>query len=273
MVSRFSVNEENTNIADRESETILIEIPQPNRFHNGGQLAFGPDGYLYIGVGYGGDQGDPDGHGQNTATVLGTIRRIDVSGASEGRNYRIPPDNPFVGKAGAREEIWAYGLRQPWRFSFDWATGTLWASDTGQDRFEEINIIEKGSNYGWNIMEGHFCFRPSVACNESGLQSPLVQYNRLDGCAVIGGYVYRGTGRPLFRGAYVYGDYCTGKIWGIRFEGQSLTKPQLLVDSDVMITSFGQDLAGDIYVLSACNPNTTCAIHRLFPSYRLFRSQ
>ena len=265
VVSRFSVNEEDPNLADPESETILMEIPQPGRLHNGGQLAFGPDGYLYIGVGYGGPQGDPDGHAQNTATVLGSILRIDVGGVSEGRNYRIPPDNPFVDKAEAKEEIWAYGIRQPWRFSFDWTTGMMWASDTGQERYEEINIVEKGANYGWNIMEGRHCFRPPVGCDESGLQAPLVEYSHLDGCAVVGGYVYRGAGSPLFRGAYVYGDYCSGRIWGVRFEGESLTKPQLLVDSDVQITSFGQDLAGDIYVFPACKPKTTCPIHRLFP--------
>ena len=161
VLSRFSATEGDPNVADPDSEFIIMEIPQPFPNHNGGQIAFGPDGYLYVGLGDGGSGGDPLGNGRNKGTLLGSILRIDVGGVSGGENYRIPADNPFVGDAAARGEIWAYGLRNPWRFSFDESTGLLWLGDVGQNAWEEVDIIRKGLNYGWNVMEGLHCFKTS----------------------------------------------------------------------------------------------------------------
>ena len=255
VLSRFSVTQDGLNVADPDSELVIMEIPQPAGNHNGGQIAFGPDGYLYIGVGDGGRAGDPFGNGQNVDTLLGSIMRIDVSGPSDGRNYRIPSDNPFVGVAGTREEIWAYGLRNPWRFSFDQETGDretglLWVADVGQNEWEEIDVVRKGLNYGWNIMEGRHCFSPSRGCDTTGLQLPVTEYDHSDGCSVTGGYVYRGSEIPSLLGAYVYGDFCSGSIWGLRYNGESVSEHRLLVDSGLSITSFGQDAAGNLYVLS-----------------------
>ena len=251
VVSRFSVDHSDADRADADSELVILEIPQPYGNHNGGQVAFGPEGYLYIALGDGGSGGDPQGNGQNTATLLGSILRIDVSSASEDERYRIPPDNPFVGTPGSKGEIWAYGLRNPWRFSFDMATGLLWAGDVGQAGWEEIDLIQRGLNYGWKVMEGAHCYAPSTGCNESGLQFPLVEYNRSDpNCAVVGGYVYRGAETPSLTGAYVYGDYCAGTVWGLRYDGLSVNEHVLLADSGLLITSFGQDQSGEVYVLS-----------------------
>ena len=164
--------------------------------------------------------------------------------------YTIPPDNPLIGAADARQEIWAYGLRNPWRFSFDLQTGDLWTGDVGQSGWEEIDLIERGLNYGWNVMEGAHCFSPRENCDQSSLQLPLAEYERTEGCSVIGGYVYRGIALPSLAGAYVFGDFCSGKIWGLRYDGESITEAMLLVDSTLMITSFAVDRAGNFYVLS-----------------------
>ncbi|MBI2303569.1 MAG: PQQ-dependent sugar dehydrogenase [Chloroflexi bacterium] len=250
ILSRFTVSQADPNMADPTSELIIMEIPQPFGNHNGGQLVFGPDGFLYIGLGDGGGSGDPSGNGQNLGTLLGAILRIDVSGALPPQTYRIPPDNPFVNVAGARGEIWAYGLRNPWRFSFDRATGRMWAADVGQNRQEETDIIMKGGNYGWNKMEGSLCFSPPTGCNTAGLEMPVAVYGRDDGCSVTGGFVYRGPGLPSLQGAYVYGDFCSGKIWGLRHDGRSVTEHLLLVDSNLSITSFAQDVASNLYILS-----------------------
>lgn len=250
VLSRFSLDPDNPGSADPDTELIILEIPQPFSNHNGGQLAFGPDGYLYIGLGDGGSRGDPQRNGQNTGTLLGSIIRIDVSGSSADQTYRIPPDNPFVGIEGAKEEIWAYGLRNPWRFSFDLESGLLWVADVGQNEWEEIDLVERGLNYGWNIMEAEDCFSPSTGCDTSGLELPVIAYDHDDGCSVTGGYVYRGSALPSLQGAYIYGDFCSGKIWGLRYDGQSITEHRLLVDSDLEITSFGRDLADNLYILS-----------------------
>ena len=251
VLSRFSISGTDPNRADLDSEFVILEVAQPFGNHNGGQLAFGPDGYLYFGLGDGGAGGDPRGNGQNPGTLLSAILRLDIRGISNGRNYRIPPDNPFVGVAGAREEIWAYGLRNPWRFSFDKETGSLWVGDVGQNRWEEIDIVKKGLNYGWNIMEGRHCFEPSTGCDTRGLEFPVVEYGRSDGCSVTGGYVYRGRDIPSLLGAYVYGDFCSGKIWGLRSGDDPMaTEHMLLVDSNVLITSFGEDQAGNLYIVS-----------------------
>lgn len=250
VLSRFSLDEEDTDVADPQSEVIIMEIEQPYGNHNGGQLAFGPDGYLYIGLGDGGSAGDPHGNGQNLGTLLGSILRIDVSGLSGPGDYEIPADNPFVDTAGAQKEIWAFGLRNPWRFSFDSETGLLWAGDVGQGTWEEIDIIAKGGNYGWNTMEGLHCFSPATDCDQSGLTLPIFEYDHSQGrCSVTGGYVYRGDEIPSLQGYYIYGDFCTGSIWALTYDGGVVTDNMLLTESGLAITSFGEDLAGNLYVL------------------------
>jgi len=249
VLSRFNLDQENMDVADPESEVTIMEVEQPYSNHNGGQLAFGPDGYLYIALGDGGSAGDPLGNGQNLSTLPGSILRIDVNGLSGPGDYRIPADNPFVGVEGAREEIWALGLRNPWRFSFDLETGLLWAGDVGQSSWEEIDIITEGANYGWNTMEGSHCYSPATGCNQSGLTLPVVEYDHSQGCSVTGGYVYRGDQMASLQGFYVYGDYCSGNIWALAYDGSVVTENILLVDSGLSITSFGQDLAGNLYIL------------------------
>jgi glucose/arabinose dehydrogenase len=250
VLSRFSIDQVNPGVASPQSEVIIMEVEQPFSNHNGGQLAFGPDGYLYVGLGDGGSGGDPQGNGQNLDTLLGSILRIDVGGLSETGGYEIPVDNPFVDTAGALAEIWAFGLRNPWRFSFDRETGLLWAGDVGQNAWEEIDIIIKGANYGWNIMEGFHCYSPNIGCDQSGLVLPLVEYDHSPGCSVTGGYVYRGDKIPTLQGDYIYGDYCSGNIWALGYDGKVVTRNILLVKSGLSITSFGEDLAGNLYILS-----------------------
>lgn len=235
--------------ADPDSEKIIMEIGQPFSNHNGGHIAFGPDGFLYVGVGDGGSGGDPRGHGQDMSTLLGTILRIDVNTLDETGSYAVPQDNPFVGMEGVRPEIWAYGLRNPWRFSFDRETGDLWAGDVGQNRLEEIDVIKPGANYGWNIMEGTSCFR-DAGCDREGLEPPVAEYGRDGGCSVTGGYVYRGSRIPSLVGAYVYGDFCTGNIWALRYDGYQVTQQARIADTDLRIASFAEGPDGEIYVLS-----------------------
>lgn len=235
--------------ADPNSEKIIMEIGQPFSNHNGGHIAFGPEGYLYVGVGDGGSGGDPRGHGQDLSTLLGTVLRIDVNTLDETGSYAVPRDNPFVGVEGARPEIWAYGLRNPWRFSFDRETGDLWAGDVGQNKLEEIDIIKPGANYGWNIMEGTSCFR-DAGCDREGLEPPVAEYGRDGGCSVTGGYVYRGSRIPSLVGAYVYGDFCTGNIWALRYDGSRATQQARIAGTDLQIASFAEGPEGEIYVLS-----------------------
>jgi glucose/arabinose dehydrogenase len=260
VLSRFSVNQSDLNTADLSSETIILEIPQPYKNHNGGQIAFGPDGYLYIGLGDGGSSGDPMGNAQNVSTLLGTILRIDVRSVSKNKSYGIPSDNPFVGIKGARKEIWAYGLRNPWRFSFDATTGLLWTGDVGQRKWEEVDIVKKGLNYGWNTMEGGHCFSPTNNCDTTNLELPVTEFAHTEGCSITGGYVYRGNGIPWLLGTYVYGDYCSGKIWGLHYDGGSVIEHSMLLDSNLSITSFGQGLYGELYVLSR-----NSGIYRILP--------
>ncbi len=233
--------------ADAWSETVLLEIEQPFSNHNGGQLAFGADGYLYIGMGDGGSANDPHRHGQNPATLLGKLLRIDVNAA---RGYAIPPDNPFAGQAGRRGEIWAYGLRNPWRFSFDAHNGDLYLADVGQDRWEEIDIVEKGGNYGWNVMEGGHC-TPGVNrnCATQGLKRPLFEYAHPAGFSITGGFVYRGRAVAGLCGTYLYADYVTRKLWGLRHDGGRVTVQRLLLHTEHAISSFGQDAALELYIL------------------------
>ncbi len=226
-----------------------MEVSQPFSNHNGGQIAFGPDGYLYIALGDGGSGGDPDGNGQNRATLLGSILRIDANTASGARNYAIPPDNPFAGNSqGFREEIFAYGLRNPWRFSFDPVTKKLWAGDVGQNLYEEIDIIEKGRNYGWNIMEGFHCYS-SATCDTAGLTLPVWEYghNSSGGIAVTGGFVYRGTQLPELYGKYIYADYGSGRIWSLSYSDNDTVNTELLKTS-LNISSFGTDRFNELYM-------------------------
>jgi glucose/arabinose dehydrogenase len=252
VVSRFTAPAPRT-AADPASEQAILTVDQPFPNHNGGQTSFGPDGFLYIGMGDGGAGNDPFGNGQNLGVLLGKLLRIDVGGTSPGLAYRIPPDNPFAGRQGARGEIWAYGLRNPWRFSFDRETGQLWLGDVGQNFREEIDIIEKGGNYGWSVMEGMQCRGGGSNCDRAGLIPPVIDYPTTGfggDCSVTGGFVYRGSAIPALRGAYVYGDYCSGKIWALRWDGSRVMEQGLLIDSDIMISSFAQDAQGEIYALA-----------------------
>lgn len=236
--------------ADPSSGRIYLEVEQPFSNHNGGQIEFGPDAMLYIGLGDGGAAGDPMGHGQNLGTLLGSILRIDVLGSLE-PPYAVPPDNPFVGVAGARPEIWHYGLRNPWRFSFDTnGSGRMYVGDVGQERWEEINVATLaagGLNFGWNVMEGSECFGDAT-CEGEGLTFPTVVYGHGDGCSVTGGYVYRGLTIPELLGRYVFSDFCSGWLRSFRLEAGGPRDPlELISESPGSITSLGEDSRGEIY--------------------------
>jgi hypothetical protein len=251
IIARYTVSSTDPNSADKNSEVVLLEVLQPYPNHNGGQLAFGPDGYLYIGLGDGGSAGDPQNNAQNRSVLLGKLLRIDVNKTSGGNNYAIPPDNPFVGNtSGYKEEIYAYGLRNPWRFSFDPVTKWLWAGDVGQNLWEEIDLIEKGKNYGWRIMEGNHCYDPPSGCDTSGLTLPIWEYGHdsSGGDSVTGGYVYRGTGVSELYGKYVYGDYISGRIWTLSYDGVNPPVNTLLLNSGLNIASFGVDKWNELYV-------------------------
>ncbi len=249
VIARYSVAQNNPNEADKNSEEILLEVEQPYSNHNGGQIAFGPDGYLYIALGDGGSAGDPHGNGQNRSTLLGSILRIDVDSTSGNMNYGVPSDNPFVGNTeGYREEIYAYGLRNPWRFSFDQVTGWLWAADVGQNRREEIDVIEKGKNYGWNIMEGNLCYSPPENCNQAGLEPPIWDYSHDQGFSITGGFVYRGSELTELIGSYIYGDYGSGRIWALRYDGVNDPVNTEFLNTNLNIASFGIDGKNEIYI-------------------------
>ncbi|MEX2542306.1 MAG: PQQ-dependent sugar dehydrogenase [Trueperaceae bacterium] len=249
VVARYSVSADDPNRADSESAAEVLRVEQPYANHNGGQLGFGPDGYLYVSLGDGGAGGDPHDHGQNPATLLGTLLRLDVDAAEP---YAVPADNPFVDNDDARPEIWAYGLRNPWRFSFDRETGDLWIADVGQNVWEEINLQAAGSgggeNYGWNVMEGAHCFEPSEGCDREGLVLPVIEYDHDQGCSVTGGYRYRGSALPGLAGVYVYADYCSGEIWGASPNDEGGWTSESLLQSGVRVSAFGEDESGELYL-------------------------
>lgn len=247
-ISRFNLDGTGQ-VLDPSSEVIILTVPQPFSNHNGGQIMFGPDGYLYIGFGDGGSAGDPNGNGQDTNTLLGAILRIDVGDGSSG-SYTIPADNPFV-SGGGQPEIFAYGLRNPWRWSFDSATNKLWAGDVGQGDFEEIDIITKGNNYGWNTMEGTHCFNDiTESCDQSGLTLPVAEYDHSQGFSVTGGYVYHGSNIAFLQGHYLYADYVTGRIWGLEETGVGQFTSTELLDTTLSIASFAEDHAGELYIVN-----------------------
>jgi glucose/arabinose dehydrogenase len=247
--------------ADPQSEIQYLFQDQPYPNHNGGSLAFGPDGYLYAGLGDGGSANDPLNAGQSLTTLLGKILRLDVDEVED--EYSIPPNNPFAGSTDALPEIWAYGLRNPWRFSFDRATGDLFIADVGQNQWEEVNFqpgnSSGGENYGWKIMEGMHCFQQST-CDQSGLVLPIFEYNHSQGCSITGGYVYRGVLYPEMTGNYFVADYCSGIIWRLFPDGDRWLA-DIVLDSDMVISSFGEDVDGEIYVLNYFSGG----VYRLIP--------
>lgn len=247
VVARYTISEASEYIANTTEERLLV-VPQPRKNHNGGSIQFGPDGFLYIAVGDGGGGGDPFENGQNLTTLKGSILRIDVDAKDPGKEYSIPASNPFAGNdAGFREEIFAYGLRNPWRISFDPKTGALWAGDVGQGAYEEVNLIKSGRNYGWNTMEGRHCFNAD-SCDQTGLTLPLHEYGRTLGQSITGGYVYRGQTERRIQGMYVFADFLSGRIWALRRFGRRVAWTQL-VNTDLFISSFGTDAHNQLYVL------------------------
>ncbi len=253
-VARYTVSASNPDSALATSETVFLSQDQPYENHNGGKIAFGPDGYLYISFGDGGSGNDPQNNGQTLTTVLGKILRIDVNAATFPYNYSIPPSNPFAANsAGYRKEIYAYGVRNPWKFSFDAETGTLWAGDVGQGAREEVDTIVAGGNYGWRLMEGTIC-TPNVNpdCRDTaGTILPLWDYGRGAGdVSITGGYVYRGSAIPSLKGRYVYGDYASGRIWALALHGSQPPTNALLLDSPHTISSFAQDRDRELYVVA-----------------------
>lgn len=257
VISRFTVSKDDPNVGDPKSEQEILRIPQPFWNHNGGTIAFGPDGYLYVALGDGGKANDPFGHGQNLETLLGSILRIDIDKTSGDKQYAIPADNPFVNKAGAQPEIYAYGLRNVWRMSFDRKTGALWAADVGQNLWEEINIIRSGGNYGWNIREAKHKFDPTVKkaaptppdAPQKGLIDPIFEYHHDIGKSITGGEVYRGKKVPALQGKYVYADYVTSRLWGLNYNAKkdSVTANQPIDSPNLPVMSFGSDEHGELY--------------------------
>lgn len=255
IVGEFRPRPGNRDQADSASFRRLLRIGHRiNSNHNGGMLAFGPDGYLYIATGDGGGAGDQPGNAQSLRSRLGKLLRIDVDGRTTGLAYRIPPTNPYATSTVAAREIWARGLRNPWRFSFDRATGDLWIGDVGQDRHEEVDRAQRaagggrGWNFGWNRVEGDACFMPAAGCVRTGLRPPLATYDHDQGCAIVGGYVYRGPS-TLLRGAYLFSDACSGRIWAVVAAGSVRQRPVLLAAGGIAVSSFGEGEDGSLYLV------------------------
>jgi glucose/arabinose dehydrogenase len=252
-LARFEVSE---GVAAAASELVVLEVSQPYGNHNGGTVRFGPDGMLYLSLGDGGSGGDPLGNGQNLETLLGSVLRIDVREASKERPYVVPVDNPFVGNADARDEIWAYGLRNPWRMAFDDTTGALWLGDVGQSSAEEIDIIERGANYGWNRFEGFACFDRDRGCDREGLTMPVFNYSHPDfgrgACSVTGGVVYRANRVPQIANAYIFGDFCSGDLWAIAADAPD--GAEIIAEGFGGLASFALDADGEVLLLRFNEP-------------------
>jgi hypothetical protein len=256
IISRFQVSAANPDSAGEDSEFELLNFDQPFSNHNGGWIGFRQkDGYLYIATGDGGSGGDPQNNGQKITTMLGKILRIDVDG---GPPYSIPPDNPFIDSTGnVKKEIYAWGMRNPWRCSFDPVTDLFWVADVGQNCYEEVSIIENGGNYGWRIMEAFHCFNPQepfncnyTGCDTSDLKLPIWEYDHGQGCSITGGYVYRGLNVPELVGKYIYADYCTNRVWALEYDGINPPTNELLLTASGPVTSFGVDENNELYITS-----------------------
>lgn len=248
-IVRYAVSEENANRLDPGSATAILSLDQPYRNHNGGNILFGPDGLLYIGFGDGGGQGDPDGRAQDPSVLYAKILRIDVSGDRE--PYGIPDDNPYVDDPSFAPETFAWGFRNPWRFSFDRETGDLWIGDVGQNAIEEIDLIPAGTsgqNFGWPVREGNECY-DAQTCDENGLTAPVVQYTHEHGCSVTGGFVYRGSAIPELAGTYLFADYCSGYLWGLIPTSDGTYTVTDMLETGYSPSSFAQDAAGELYLL------------------------
>ena len=268
LVVEYRVSPTNADIANPATARAIIQVAQPYANHNGGMIAFA-GGYLYIGMGDGGSGGDPGNRAQNLDSLLGKMLRIDVNGSVGTRHYRIPASNPYVGRAG-RDEIWSRGLRNPWRFSFDRRTGDLWIGDVGQNRYEEVDRAKvttastsrgRGMNFGWRQLEGSHCYNPATGCARAGKAYPAIEYSHAEGCAVTGGYVYRGAAIPALYGRYVFGDFCSGTIWTFPAGASWPTRKIVLLNTGYSISSFGQDQYGELYVVDLAGG----AVYRLAP--------
>jgi len=256
VVSRFTVSPGHPDRADPASEAVLLGVDQPYPNHNGGLVLFGPDGAFYIGLGDGGSGGDPEGHAQNLETLLGSVLRLEVdpTAPGDGALYSIPADNPFLTTAGALPEIWAYGLRNPWRFSFDRETGDFYLADVGQNVYEEVNFRSAeelgGENYGWPMREGLHCFPAADECATANLVEPVAEYSHdTGGCSVTGGYVYRSANVPALTGVYLFADYCSGLLWGLGRDDSGAWRLANPIETGLNISSFGEDAVGEVYVL------------------------
>jgi glucose/arabinose dehydrogenase len=255
VVSMFRVSAGDPDLADPATESVLVTVEQPFANHNGGQILFGSDGMLYIGLGDGGSEGDPNGRGQAVTDLLGDILRVDVT---SGAGYTVPADNPFVGRTDARPEIWSYGLRNPWRFTFDPATGDLYIADVGQNAWEEVDVVTaaggagRGTNFGWSMTEGTHCYA-TPACDPGAFTLPVLEYSHDEGCSITGGFVYRGAAIPALQGHYFYADFCRGWVRSFRLQDGQAVEPQQwsALAPGGSIPSFGQDAAGELYVLTA----------------------
>jgi glucose/arabinose dehydrogenase len=265
VIAAFAVTTGEPARADPATDQVILRVDQPYPNHNGGGLAFGPDGYLYIALGDGGSGGDPQNNGQRLDTLLGKILRIDIDGTEAGRAYRIPPDNPFVGRSGARGEIWHYGLRNPFRFSFDRANGDLWIGDVGQNAREEVDVARTGAaglNFGWARTEGSACYPSGTPCSLPGLTLPITEYRHDQGCSVVGGYAYRGAAFPALQGWYTFSDYCSGLLFALAADAASPRAPTIVGSSPTGVASFGEDEAGELYVANVAEGS----ISRLVPA-------
>ena len=258
VIREYKRSSSNSNRATKTGSRLILKIAHPFGNHNGGHMAFGPDGYLYIGTGDGGSSGDPGNRAQNKNSLLGKLLRININRrTASGRNYVNPASNPYVGKTG-NDAIWARGLRNPWRWSFDRLTGDLWIGDVGQGRYEEIDRAKKsssgagrGANFGWRVLEGRHCFRPSSGCSRTGKASPLYEYahGSTGRCSVTGGYVYRGSAFPLMHGGYFFGDFCTGEVFAMSALANSPARVRRMANTSMLISSFGESENGELYVV------------------------